>query len=68
VVRWRARMQTPAAQEIYRQRGALAEWTNAQLRQYGLTRFTVRGLAKVTAVVPLLAIAHNLLRWAAVGS
>lgn len=66
VGRWRQRMQTAAAQQIYRQRGATAEWTNAQLRQHGLTRFTVRGLAKVTAVALLLAISHNLLRWAAV--
>lgn len=66
VVRWRARMQTAAAQQVYRQRAATAEWTNAQLRQHGLTRFTGRGLAKVTAVVLWLAISHNLLRWAAV--
>jgi len=66
VGRWRQRMQTAAAQHLYRQRGATAEWTNAQLRQHGLTRFTVRGLVKVTAVVLWLAISHNLLRWAAV--
>jgi len=66
VGRWRQRMQTAAAQRLYRQRGATAEWTNAQLRQHGLARFTVRGLAKVTTVMLLLAISHNLLRWAAV--
>ncbi len=68
VVRWRARMQTTAAQQVYRQRGATAEWTNAQLRQHGLTRFTVRGLAKVTTVMLLVAISHNPLRWASVPS
>ena len=63
---WRRRMQTAAAQRVYRQRAATAEWANAQLRQHGLGRFTVRGLAKVTTVMLLVAISHNLLRWAAV--
>ena len=38
-------------------------WTNAQLRlRHGLQRFTVRGLGKVTSVMLLLAVTHNLLR------
>jgi hypothetical protein len=63
VAAWRQRMGTPAGQATYRQRSAIAEWTNAQLRtRHGLQRFTVRGLARVTSVVLLLAVTHNLLR------
>jgi hypothetical protein len=66
VVAWRQRMGTPAGQAIYRQRSGLAEWTNAQARgRYGLHQFTVRGLPKMTSVVLLLAVTHNLLRYLA---
>lgn len=63
VVAWRKRMATEEAKTVYRQRAATAEWSNAQVKQHGLTRFTVRGLAKVMTVVLLVAVAHNLLRW-----
>ena len=65
VVQWRRRMATDEAKAVYRQRGAIAEWANAQVRQHGVSQFTVRGLAKVTTVMLLVAVAHNLLRWAA---
>lgn len=65
VVQWRQRMATDDAKAVYRQRAAIAEWTNAQVRQHGVSQFTVRGLAKVTTVMLLVAVAHNLLRWAA---
>jgi transposase len=65
VVAWRARMATDEAKAIYRQRGSTAEWANAQVRQHGVSQFTVRGLAKVTTVMLLVAVAHNLLRWTA---
>lgn len=68
VVQWRQRMATEEAQAIYQQRGATAEWANAQVRQHGVSHFTVRGLAKVTTVMLLVAVAHNLLRWIAVAS
>ena len=64
VVQWRQRMATDEAKAVYRQRGAIAEWSNAQVRQHGVSQFTVRGLAKVTTVMLLVAVAHNLLRWA----
>ena len=57
---WRGRMGTAAAKEIYRRRAASAEWSNARLRNAGLYQVRVRGLAKVRAVVLLLALAHNL--------
>jgi len=67
VVAWRERMATAEAQAIYKRRGALAEWANAQTRHLGLTQFTVRGVAKVTAVALLIALTHNLLQMLAVG-
>ena len=64
VAQWRARMGTAEAKAIDQERGSTAEWTNAQWRErQGLRRFTVRGLDKVTCVVLLMAITHNLLRW-----
>ncbi len=66
VTAWRQRMGTEAAQAIYQERGATAEWTNAQARiRYGLRQFTVRGLTKITGVVLLVAVTHNLLRYLA---
>ena len=61
-------MATDEGKAIYRQRGAIAEWTNAQVRQHGVSQFTVRGLGKVTSVMLLVAIAHNLMRWATLGN
>lgn len=63
VVAWRERMADTGAKEVYRQRGAIAEWANAQVRQHGVSQFNVRGLAKVTTAILLVAVAHNLLRW-----
>lgn len=65
VAGWRARMASDAAKAVYRQRGAIAEWTNAQARRHGLGQFNVRGLVNTTSVALLLAIAHNGLRWMA---
>lgn len=65
VMKWRQRMATEEAKAVYRNRGAIAEWTNAQIRQHGLSRFTVRGIIKVTTVMFLIVIAHNILQWAA---
>lgn len=64
IIRWRERMQTQEAQAIYRQRGASAEWVNAQARgRYGVQQLLVRGITKVTSAMLLVAIAHNLMRW-----
>lgn len=59
---WRARMGTAAAQEIYRQRTATAEFPNAGCRNRGLQQFGVRGLLKAKAVSLLHALAHNFQR------
>lgn len=63
VATWRRRMATEAAKAVYRQRGAIAEWTNAQARRHGLGQFNVRGLVNATSVALLLAVAHNGIRW-----
>jgi transposase len=69
VAAWRQRMGTPEGQATYRQRSGIAEWTNAQLRvRHGLQRFTVRGVDRVTSVVLLLAVTHNLLRYLALAA
>lgn len=68
VVAWRQRMETEEAKRLYRLRAATAEWTNAQVRAHGLLPFTVRGLHKALTIVLLVAIAHNLLRWLALGA
>jgi len=68
VVAWRQRMETEEAKNIYKLRAATAEWANAQVRQHGLARFTVRGLSKVLNVVLMTVIAHNLLRWLVLAS
>ena len=56
---WRARMGTDAAKAIYKERAATAEWANAQARNRGLYRVTVRGRPKVLVVVLWYALAHN---------
>jgi transposase len=62
VIAWRSRMATEEGKTIYRQRAATAEWANAQARRLGLTNFTVRGIDKVTSVLLLVAVAHNIIR------
>jgi transposase len=59
---WRQRMGTPEAQSIYRQRASSVECVNAHARNRNLKQFTVRGLAKVRAVVLWQALAQNILR------
>lgn len=69
VAAWRARMGTTEAQVIYKERSSTAEWTNAQARtRHGLQQFSVRGVDKITSVMLLLAVSHNLLRWLALSA
>jgi len=64
VVAWRARMATPTAQALYRERAATAECVNALWKAHrGLHRLRVRGRAKVLCLALWLAVTHNLLRW-----
>ena len=66
VVAWRERMQTEEAKEALRARASLCELPNAHFkRRLGLGHLLVRGLAKVTCVALLTALAANILAHAA---
>jgi transposase len=66
VIAWRARMATPEAQTLYKERAATAECVNAVWKgRRGFDRLYVRGLAKVYCIALWMAVTHNVLRWAA---
>ncbi len=60
--RFRQRMATPQAKELYKQRPSIAEFPNAECRNRGLTQFRVRGLEKVRTVSLWYAITINFMR------
>jgi transposase len=63
VAAWRARMTTAEGQQIYKARGATAEWVNADARTHRiLDRIPVRGLRKVHTWALWIALAHNMVR------
>lgn len=62
VAKWRQRMGSDEAKELYKLRAATAECVNAQARNRGMQRMPVRGRAKVRCVALLFALAHNLMR------
>ncbi len=65
IAAWRERMETDEAKKLYRARASLCELMNAHLRtHHGVDQFLVRGVAKVTCVALLAAIASNLLQHA----
>jgi transposase len=68
VARWRERMETEEAKEIYKGRAATSECVNAHARRHSLTRLLVRGTGNVLSVLLLVAITHNLLRWIALST
>lgn len=61
VAAWRARMNDPASQKIYRRRGWI-ETVNGLLKARTLRVMTVRSMIKVRCVALLSALAHNLWR------
>ncbi len=65
VAAWRQRMGTDEAKALYKRRAATAECVNAHSRNRGLQQFRVRGLGKVKCVMLIFALAHNLMRMAA---
>ena len=66
IVAWRARMQTDEAKTTLRARASLCELSNAHLKHHhGVAQILVRGIAKVTCVALLAALAANLLQHAA---
>jgi transposase len=63
--RWRERMQTPAAKEIYKLRAARSERVNAELvDRMGLYRVAVRSARKVKCVLLWMALAYNVIHFA----
>jgi len=59
---WRERMQTEEAKRDYRSRAGLCELSNAHFKcHHGGAQVLVRGLAKITCVALLGALASNLL-------
>jgi transposase len=64
VVEWRKRMGTDKAKDIYKERAATSERTNADLRQHrGLRHLPVRGIEKTLMVGLWMAITYNALLW-----
>lgn len=60
---WRARMASDEGQQVYKARGATAEWVNADGRAHRvLNHIPVRRLAKVLTWATWIALAHNLMR------
>ena len=58
------KMQTPQAKEIYRQRGAVAEFPNAWIKEkLGLRQFRLCGLAKVLLEVLWACLTYNIQQW-----
>jgi hypothetical protein len=58
------KMQTEEARQIYRQRGAIAEFPNAWIKEkLGLRQFRLRGLAKVLLEVLWACLTYNLQQW-----
>jgi hypothetical protein len=60
VAAWRRRMRSSHGKSVYKRR-CLGEWINARFRRWNLHQFTVRGRAKVRAVLRLYALANNIL-------
>jgi hypothetical protein len=57
-------METEAAKSIYRQRGAVAEFPNAWIKdKLGLRQFRLRGLIKVSLEVLWAALTYNIQQW-----
>ena len=64
VERFRQKMQTAPAQEIYRQRAPVAEFPNAWIKEkIGMRRFRVRGLSKVSCEALWACLTYNIQQW-----
>lgn len=58
------RMESDEAKAIYRRRGPVAEFSNLRIKcKMGLTRFRVRGMAKVGMEALWATLTHNVLIW-----
>jgi hypothetical protein len=61
---FRQKMQTPEAQQTYKQRAEVAEFPNAWIKEkLGLRRFRVRGLIKVRCETLWASLTYNIQQW-----
>ncbi len=64
IVAFQAKMETPEAQAIYKQRAGVAEFPNAWIKdKIGLRQFRLRGLAKVTLESLWACLTYNICQW-----
>jgi hypothetical protein len=64
VAAFRQRMQQPEAQQYYKQRGAVAEFPNAWIKdKLKLRKFRVRGLHKASLEAKWAALTYNVMQW-----
>ena len=64
IVAFQAKMETPEAQAIYKQRAGVAEFPNAWIKdKIGLRQFRLRGLAKVTLEALWVCLTYNICQW-----
>lgn len=61
--KFRQRMATDSAKELYKTRPSIAEFPNAEFRNRGLQQFRVRGLERVRSATLLVALTFNFMRW-----
>jgi transposase len=64
MVAFQAKMETPEAGAIYKQRAGVAEFPNAWIKdKIGLRQFRLRGLAKVTLESLWVCLTYNICQW-----
>jgi hypothetical protein len=64
VAAFRKKMEQPEKQAIYRQRGPVAEFPNAWIKEkLGLRKFRVRGLLKAGAELLWACLTYNIMQW-----
>lgn len=64
IVAFQAKMETPEAQAIYKQRAGVAEFPNAWIKdKIGLRQFCLRGVAKVTMEAVWACLTYNICQW-----
>jgi transposase len=61
VGKWRNRMGTDEAKDLYKERAATAEFVNAKARNRGLQQFLVTGIKNTKCVALIYALAHNMM-------
>lgn len=64
VAEFRKKMESPEYRAIYRQRGEVAEFPNAWIKEkLGLRKFRVRGLAKAGSEMLWACLTYNIMQW-----